>query len=130
MSENDQHAEGDPALYVWLDHSIKSESAIQDTFKRIQVVTNARLRLFAESNEYVDYIISHDMVERVYLIITNELGAKMISTIYYLSQIETAYVFCSDLKAAESYSKVGKIFTHENALLDQIWAGSSTISHC
>ena len=93
MSENDQHAEGDPALYVWLDHSIKSESAIQDTFKRIQVVTNARLRLFAESNEYVDYIISHDMVERVYLIITNELGAKMISTIYYLSQIETAYVF-------------------------------------
>ena len=122
MSENDQHAEGVPALYVWLDHSIKSESAIQGTAKRIQELTNGRLRTFLEPDDCVDYIISHNMVERVYLIIADELGAKVISTNCNLPQIETVYVFCSDLKAAESYSKVGKIFTQEKSLLDQIRA--------
>lgn len=126
MERGEQHAADIPIIYVWLDDTLKTTNRSQSMAIQIQELVNGRLHTYTESDDCVDDITYDEITQRIYLIVSNKIGAKLVPVIHNFSQIETIYVYCGNQQAAESwskpYSKVRKIFTKEKPLLDQIRA--------
>ena len=126
MSDRDERDIVGSSYYVWLDDSIKTTHRSQVTVQKIRDIVKDRLCIYDEPDFCIDDITYDGITERIYLIVSNKLGANVVPLIINLPQIEAVYIYCSKRHIAESwsktFSKVRKICTKENELIGQISA--------
>ncbi|CAF4930506.1 unnamed protein product, partial [Rotaria sp. Silwood2] len=83
-----------------------------------------RLLTFDDPDKCVDNITDESTTKRVFIIVSNIFGEKVIPLIHELPYIQAIYIYCGDQKKAEAwtqpYSKISGIFTKRPALLDKI----------
>ena len=124
MEEDDRPEITNPNVYIWLDVAFKTGKTNNDIAAEIKKIVSNHIQTFFEPDPCVDYMTDEAIGQKIYLIISNSLGQRVVPLIYNLPRIEAIYIYCGNKQAAESWAtpnlKVRGIFTKKNPLLDQI----------
>ncbi|CAF3122768.1 unnamed protein product [Rotaria sp. Silwood2] len=111
-------------VIVWLDSGIEKTKGNRETKAFIRQLVRNRLLTFDDPDKCVDNITDESTTKRVFIIVSNIFGEKVIPLIHELPYIQAIYIYCGDQKKAEAwtqpYSKISGIFTKRPALLDKI----------
>ncbi|CAF1223294.1 unnamed protein product [Rotaria sordida] len=111
-------------VIVWLDSYIENNRANKDTKALIRQLVRGNLLTYDNPDKCIDDITDELTKKRVFLIVSNALGANVVPHIHELPYIQSIYIFCGDQKKAEAwtkpYSKIAGIFTKKHPLLHKI----------
>ncbi|CAF1402832.1 unnamed protein product [Rotaria sordida] len=122
-SENNNDLTNNFAI-IWLDGTIEKTSGNRETKALLRQLVKCRLLTFDDPDKCIDHISDEPTTKRVFLIVSNAFGQKVIPLIHDLPHLQGTYIFCGDQKSAEiwakPYSKVSGIFTRRAELLDKI----------
>lgn len=89
--------------FIWLDSLVNTSAENHDT-KRVLETVIETLITFEQVKECITYI--QDLyTEQVILIVSGRLGQEILPIINAYSQIIAVYVYCSDKKRNELWSK-------------------------
>jgi len=87
---------------IWLDSSAgTSQDAIQAQ-QYLRTVINY-VKLFQQSDECEEYILSVPKDDRIILIVSGRLGRELVPRIHQLRQISSIYVYCMNKKKNEQW---------------------------
>ncbi|CAF3023821.1 unnamed protein product [Rotaria sp. Silwood2] len=109
---------------VWLD---ANENEINDDnlntkTKLANVVVN--IKTFNNSRQCIDFLSSIDENQKVFLIVSGQLGEHIVPEIHHFPQIELIYVFCLNISKhriwANEYKKVAGVFNDISSICDKL----------
>jgi len=89
--------------FIWLDSLVNTSTENHDT-KRVLEKTIQTLITFEEVKQCISYLQSLQ-TEQAILIVSGRLGQEILPFIHDYSQIIAVYVYCSDKKRNELWSK-------------------------
>ncbi len=94
---------------IWLDAAVNSSKENVEAQQQLRTSIN-HLTTFDDGNECEEYIRSVPKEDRIVLIVSGQLGQKIVPHIHQLRQISSIYVYCMDKKKnkqwAQDFSKV------------------------
>jgi hypothetical protein len=88
---------------VWLD-----ASADTDAYREIHIRLGTELcplTSFTNVKECQTYLEKHQSVDKFVLIVSGQLGSKLVPLIHDLPNIETVYVYCAWKENGEEWSR-------------------------
>jgi hypothetical protein len=92
-------------LLIWLDHTIDEENDddCRNTLTQLRhVVSN--IKTFIDDGKCIEFINNiHD--EKVCIIISGSLGRYIVPRLHYMPQIDSIFIFCSNIQLHELWSK-------------------------
>jgi hypothetical protein len=88
---------------IWLDSLVNTSQDNIDTKVLLRKAIN-RLKTFENSEKCVEYIRSIPR-EHIVLIVSGRLGQVVVPIIHRFPQLIAIYVYCSDIKRNEEWSK-------------------------
>ncbi|CAF1297609.1 unnamed protein product [Rotaria sordida] len=111
-------------VIIWLDSTIEKNKDNQDTEALIRQLVRGNLLTFDDPDKCIDDITDQPPTKRVFLIVSNAFGQKVIPLIYELPYIQSIYIYCGNRKIAETWVKpnlkIAGIFIQKKALLHKI----------
>ncbi|CAF3987720.1 unnamed protein product, partial [Rotaria sordida] len=111
-------------VIIWLDSTIEKNKDNQDTKALIRQLVRGNLLTFDDPDKCIDDITNQPPTKRVFLIISNAFGQKVIPLIYELPYIQAIYIYCGNRKIVETWVKpnlkIAGIFIQKKALLHKI----------
>jgi hypothetical protein len=94
---------------IWLDAAVNSSEENVEAQQQLRTSIN-HLTTFDDDNECEEYIRSVSKHDRIILIVSGQLGQKLIPRIHQLQQIFAIYVYCMNKMPnehwAQEFSKV------------------------
>jgi hypothetical protein len=94
---------------IWLDAAVNSSKENVEAQQQLRTSIN-HLTTFDDDNECEEYIRSVSREDRIVLIVSGQLGQKIVPRIHQFRQISSIYVYCMDKKKnkqwAQDFSKV------------------------
>ena len=94
----------EPFYLVWLDDAISKSVENIWTLQRIQLITS-RLKTFHNVKDCEQYIRQTSKDDRMILIVSGQLGQKLVPSIHHYQQIFSIYVYCMDKIKNEEWAK-------------------------
>jgi uncharacterized protein (DUF4213/DUF364 family) len=89
---------------IWLDAAVNSSEENVDAQQQLRKSIN-HLTIFDDDNECEDYIRSVSKDDRIVLIVSGQLGRKIVPRIHQLRQITSIYVYCRNKKQNEQWAQ-------------------------
>jgi hypothetical protein len=94
---------------IWLDAAVNSSEENVEAQQQLRTSIN-HLTTFDDDNGCEEYIRSVSKHDRIILIVSGQLGQKLVPRIHQLQQIFAIYVYCMNKKQnehwAQEFSKV------------------------
>jgi hypothetical protein len=87
---------------IWLDDNINSQER-QDKQRKLRCVIN-HLRIFEDEHECQQYIQKRSKEDRLVIIVSDQLGQKMVPRIHQLRQVSSIYVYGKDKNSSEQWT--------------------------
>jgi len=94
---------------LWVDAKVNSSQENVKAQQKLRASIN-QLRIFEDDNECEEYIRLVPKEDRIVLIVSGQLGQKIVPRIHQLQQVFSIYVYCMNKKKnkqwAQEFSKV------------------------
>ena len=95
---------------VWLDFSVSSSKENLGAQNRLRSVIN-QLKTFEQIDQCEQFIRSVSPEDRLTLIVSGQLGEKIVPRIHPLRQISRIFIYCTNQKKNEEWaSRFSKVF--------------------
>jgi len=95
---------------VWLDALVNKSQESLDAQQRLRLSIN-RLETFEHEDDCEHYIRSLSKLDRIVLIVSGQLGQKIVPRIHEQRQIVSIYVYCGNKQKNEQWIKpFAKVF--------------------
>lgn len=88
---------------VWLDAGSSGKDG-RDTEQQLRSIIN-RLKKFQDIDSCENYINTRTLKERVVMIVSGQLGRKIVPSIHHLRQVISIYVYCMDKEGNKKWSR-------------------------
>jgi len=89
---------------IWLDAAVNSSEENVKAQQELRKSIN-HLTTFDDDNKCEEYIQSIPDDDRIILIISGQLGQKLVPRIHQLRQISSIYVYCTNKKPNEQWTR-------------------------
>lgn len=89
---------------IWLDADVNNSKENIEVQNRLRSIINY-LRTYRDATECENYIRTIPEGDRVLLIVSGELGQKIVPVIHTLRQILAIYIFCLNKEKHEEWSR-------------------------
>jgi hypothetical protein len=121
LSQHKQNLE--TYFLIWLDAAVNSSEENVEAQQQLRTSIN-HLTTFDDDNECEEYIRTVSKYDRIILIISGQLGQKLVPRIHQLQQIFAIYVYCinkmQNEQWAPKFTKVRK-FIEKKQISDNIF---------
>ncbi|CAF3858543.1 unnamed protein product [Rotaria sp. Silwood1] len=87
---------------VWLDSGLSSKDG-RETEQKLRSIIN-HLKKFQDVEQCRNYVNERSSKERVVMVVSGQLGRKIVPTIHSLRQVISIYVYCFDKKRNEEWA--------------------------
>jgi hypothetical protein len=95
----------DDNILIWYDESItKHEQDDQYSFSQLYLIIRS-IAIFTNEQKCLEFINKFRSKNKLFLIVSGELGKNFVPKIYHLSQINSIYIFCGHIENHESWAK-------------------------
>ncbi len=98
-STNDDNNHLEIFSLIWLDDNVNAKES-RDTQQKLRSIIN-HLKIFQDVQECQRYIEQRSKQDRLVLIVSGQLGQKVVPSIHKLRQVSSIYVYCKDKKSNE-----------------------------
>ncbi|CAF3763744.1 unnamed protein product [Rotaria sp. Silwood1] len=109
---------------VWLDAGSSSPDG-RHTEQQLRSIINHLVK-FQDVHECEEYIKAQSSNERIVMVVSGQLGRKIVPNIHLLRQVISIYVYCMDVVAhkiwTQNYRKVKGVVVELNELIKRIQA--------
>ncbi len=89
---------------IWLDATVNSSEENVEAQQQLRKSIN-HLTTFDDDNDCEEYIRSVPKEDRIVLIVSGQLGQKIVPRIHQLRQIFSIYVYCMNKKQNEQWAQ-------------------------
>ncbi|CAF1022190.1 unnamed protein product [Didymodactylos carnosus] len=117
-------------MIVWLDARINTADGNVEAKRLVRRAINY-LETFEHGNECIDYV-RNSKTEKIFFIVSGELGEKFVPILHNNQQIQAIYVFCSKKEKhkqwAKQYQKIRAVYDDINKIYDALKDDVSTPS--
>jgi len=89
---------------LWLDAQVDTSEENRQAQIQFRNIIN-HFETFDNENDCQKYILSISPQDRVFLIVSGQLGRAIVPHVHHLRQIISIYIYCMDKQANEQWSK-------------------------